>query len=409
MSQPEKKNQLHLPTLSISGFRGIRALSIERLGRVTLLAGTNGVGKTTVLDAVQVYASRGRPSVIGELLKSRQEISTAINEKGEQEFVADLVALFNGRNVKGESYISVGPTQETSQLRIEETQLSADQTSKLAGKSIPGSSDYTRAFKVKFAHTEQTLPWVLPTYGSSVSRGIKDQSGSAYLYAQSLFDDGKSPKRMRCQPLGPGLLSNEEITKLWAGIALTDVEDRAVDALKWIVGSEVDRVAVIDEGAPKKEDRSKGGLQRVWEAVVGDVPTDEGHGRRVAIKLRGQSGRIPLNSLGDGALRLSGITLALANNQDGFLIIDEVENGFHHSLHREFWHMVLSSAEENNVQVLATTHSFDCMQGFAQALGDCSEIEGALVRIEKENGEHRAVEYSERNLQAASEHGIEVR
>ena len=53
-------NGLHLPDLTIKGFRGIEALSIPRLGRVTLLAGRNSVGKTTVLEAVQVYAARGR-------------------------------------------------------------------------------------------------------------------------------------------------------------------------------------------------------------------------------------------------------------------------------------------------------------------------------------------------------------
>ena len=51
---------LHLPNLSIKGFRGIDDLSIPHLGRVTLLAGKNSIGKTTVLDAVRVYAARGR-------------------------------------------------------------------------------------------------------------------------------------------------------------------------------------------------------------------------------------------------------------------------------------------------------------------------------------------------------------
>lgn len=48
------ENSLHLPELVISGFRGIDELLIPRLGRVTLLAGKNSVGKTTVLDAVLV-------------------------------------------------------------------------------------------------------------------------------------------------------------------------------------------------------------------------------------------------------------------------------------------------------------------------------------------------------------------
>ena len=54
---------LPLPSRSIRGLRGIEELSIPRLGRVTLLAGRNGVGKTTVLDAVRIYASSSRASV----------------------------------------------------------------------------------------------------------------------------------------------------------------------------------------------------------------------------------------------------------------------------------------------------------------------------------------------------------
>lgn len=60
MTQTAPKHGLHLPTLAINGFRGIRELSISRLGRVTLLTGDNGVGKTTVLEAVRVFAARGR-------------------------------------------------------------------------------------------------------------------------------------------------------------------------------------------------------------------------------------------------------------------------------------------------------------------------------------------------------------
>ena len=56
-------DRLHLPELSISRFRGIESLKIGRLGRVTLLTGRNAVGKTTVLEAVRVFASRRLPEV----------------------------------------------------------------------------------------------------------------------------------------------------------------------------------------------------------------------------------------------------------------------------------------------------------------------------------------------------------
>ena len=63
MPEDQPNNGLHLPDLTIKGFRGIKSLSLPRLGRVTLLAGKNGVGKTTLLEAVSIFASRGRDSM----------------------------------------------------------------------------------------------------------------------------------------------------------------------------------------------------------------------------------------------------------------------------------------------------------------------------------------------------------
>ena len=71
--------------------------------------------------------------------------------------------------------------------------------------------------------------------------------------------------------------------------------------------------------------------------------------------------------------------------------------------------MVLRTSYENNVQVFATTHGWDCVTGFAQAATDVDEVDGVLLRLEREGSEIRAIEYSENNLKAAAEHGIEVR
>ena len=93
----------------------------------------------------------------------------------------------------------------------------------------------------------------------------------------------------------------------------------------------------------------------------------------------------------------------------GFLLIDEAENGIHHTIQRDFWRMVLLTAHENNVQVFATTHSWDCVAGFAQAAVAAEGVEGALVRLDSDGENIRAVEYSERQLHVAAEQGIEVR
>ena len=104
-----------------------------------------------------------------------------------------------------------------------------------------------------------------------------------------------------------------------------------------------------------------------------------------------------------------GVALALANSRDGFLLIDEAENGIHHAVQRDFWRMVLQTARDNNVQVLATTHGWDCVRGFAQAATELAAVEGVLVRLERRANRVRAIEYTEDELAVAARDGIEVR
>ena len=145
-------------------------------------------------------------------------------------------------------------------------------------------------------------------------------------------------------------------------------------------------------------------------AMIGDEQViGKKVGRRAMVKLKGDSGPVPLRSLGDGALRLFGVALALANSRAGYLLIDEAENGVHHSVQRDYWRMILQTAQENNVQVLATTHSWDCVTGFAQAASELEDVEGVLVRLSRSGGDLRAVEYPEEELAIAAEQGIEVR
>ena len=75
----------------------------------------------------------------------------------------------------------------------------------------------------------------------------------------------------------------------------------------------------------------------------------------------------------------------------------------------DYWRMILQSAYENNVQVIATTHSWDCVSGFARAAIENNESEGVLVRLSRQYGDLQAVEYSEAELVIAAEQDIEVR
>lgn len=383
-------SQLHLPDLNIKGFRGIEDLTVNRLGRVTLLAGKNGVGKTTVLEAIRVYAARGRPSVLTELLNRRDEVSVSTDEVDRIER-PDYSALFYGWAVPKAGGISIGSLKVNNQLRIEGSTPTSDQLS-LIEKFVPDSiaEDQPRVLKTRYKESEQVLPWLLSdrrAFPPDLRPGRLGSQGDI----RSILSKDEPPIEIVCVSIGPGLMGSSGLARFWDAIALTNDENRAVVALQLILGDEVERVAVIGDNTIRS--------RSVRRSEV----------RRVVVKLKGQDRPVPLKSLGDGALRLFGVALALANCRNGFLVIDEAENGIHHSIQQEFWSMVLKTAHVNNVQVIATTHSFDCVEGFAKAATESEESEGVLVRIEREDGHLRAVEYNESNMLAAAKQSIEVR
>ena len=373
MPEDQPNNGLHLPDLEIKGFRGIKDLSLPRLGRVTLLAGKNGVGKTTVLEAVSIFASRGRD--LRTPLQNHDELSNMLDDDGKEFLAANIDALFHGREASGNARIIIGPSNESDQLKILKDALQDPSNKKEALQGFRSTSyHYTdfQWFEVKFRGEGRILPGIPRTH----LEGRRLPQGS-----WSFVTGSNLPEDIKCRTLGPGLLPNSEIAWFWDKISLTDNEARAVDALRLIFGNKIERIAITAE-----------------EYIH--------YGRRVIVKLKDHSQPVPLKSLGDGAVRLFSVALALANSRDGILLIDEAENGIHHSVQPDFWRMVLRIARENNTQVLATTHSWDCVRGFAQAATD---DEGFLYRLERDDEDVWPVFYSEDKLKIAAEQGIEVR
>ena len=369
MDTKPSKTDLHLPELSIKGFRGIADISIPRLGRVTLIAGENGVGKTTLLDAVRIYAARGYPELMN-VLQSREELTASSDEDGDAMLVPDFEALFYGRNPSSDSFISIGPANHTKRLNI--------RVSPNLQQNLSFLEDFSAGDEPLFAIECQDKTQVI--------------SMRSFLHSSRFRNRGLRPTEselpppIRCESSGPSIIDNTSMARFWDNVALTDYETQAVQALRLIYGGEVVRVA-----------------------MVGDEERRAFHRRRALVKIEGQERPVPLKSLGDGATRLFGVALALANSQDGFFVIDEAENGIHHSVQPDFWKMVMKTAHENNVQVLATTHSWDCVTGFAQAAINLEEVDGVLIRLERNDDGIRVVEYSEEELQVAAKQGIEVR
>lgn len=379
MFEDTETNGLHLPSLTIRGFRGINRLNIERLGRVTLLAGKNGVGKTTVLDAIQLLARHCDAVSFRDVLTSHHEIETARDDEDRRTERPAFEALFYGRNPVPHDKFSIGAIGDQAPLTVEAVtaaDLPAEWLERLERRrsalegpilciSFQSFTEYQPVLSEDFA-----APHVLAMRHWNTVRGLGEKDW---------------PENAPCVSLGPDVVENRQLAEHWDEVALTPGEELALSALQLACRLKIDGVAPIER--PRRS-----------------------AGRRMMVK-PAQGDRVPLRSLGDGAVRTLGTALGLVNARDGFLLIDEAENGIHHTLQRDYWAMVLRAAREHNAQVLATTHSWDCIAGFAQAACDDEGSEGVVVRLEPDDGDGslRAIEYSEDDLGVAATQGIEVR
>ena len=399
MDDKHSGSDLLLPDLVIENFRGIKKMSIPNLGRVTLLAGRNGVGKTTVLEAIQVYAAKARYSVFADLLDNREEISNVTKEESRKYSEPDWSSLIYGRDTSQNLRVVMGPRQSQNQLGLETVdlaQLSDEDIAKLL-RLFPESLSTSATHILRATYQEEN--WTVSAFVSGnrkESHGSYPREGTFRGDPSTRIFTGASrvPREessrthvLTCEKIGPGLMENFELSRSWDSVALTDDEGRATHALSLIYGDDVSRVAVV--GDERSASRTRG--------------------RRAIVRLKSNAHPVPLKSLGDGAVRLFGVALLLANSRDGFLLIDEAENGIHHTIQGDYWRMVLQTAHENNVQVFATTHSWDCVRGFALAATENENVEGVLVRLEKEEKGLRAVRYSGQRLKTAAEQRIEVR
>jgi predicted ATP-dependent endonuclease of OLD family len=118
---------------------------------------------------------------------------------------------------------------------------------------------------------------------------------------------------------------------------------------------------------------------------------------------------VPIGSLGDGIWRMLALAIAITQCKGGLLLVDEIDTGLHHKVMSDMWRFLRTAANDLEVQVFATSHSFDCVHSLASICvnGSVSKNEVTIQRIE--NGKTSAIPYTEAEVRIASERNIEVR
>jgi hypothetical protein len=123
----------------------------------------------------------------------------------------------------------------------------------------------------------------------------------------------------------------------------------------------------------------------------------------------GLSEMIPVTQLGQGFSRLLDIYSEIVAADARVLLIDEIENGLHYSILPVIWKGLFLAAKEFDVQIFATTHSWECIMAADAAARGGENYDLALIRLDRVAGDIKATVMDDKVLATAKELKWEMR
>ena len=126
------------------------------------------------------------------------------------------------------------------------------------------------------------------------------------------------------------------------------------------------------------------------------------------LKLKNRDTPVLLSSLGEGINRYIAILCAIWASKDGYLFIDEIENGIHYTNYEKLWKIIFDASEKAKCQIFITTHSKECIEAFNRVNENDEGIYLEFYKNQK-NGLIVVKERDNEQLEYALTHNSEIR
>ena len=349
---------IHLSSFEALHYRGIDGLSLPRLSRANLVTGVNGVGKTALIEAIWLFLGRHSPSL-----------------------------LWNA-NVQRSGSPIVDPVRTLSDgvLELEGTEHGLPHRLRCTFEAISGLA---RSPIAGFGEDNGPQLPELPVVGRILT-SLDGETAQGSTAGMHLTPQGVV---MHENPTSPALVNAViESTKFQL-----DTPDEYLRRYSEMVR------------AGAKPELTKA-INLILPRIEGVEILADGTGASYLSTTTMDGRQLPIHDLGGGAVRLFRLLLGFFAARRGVLLMDEMENGIHYSALAKVWGHVRQWMEIWNVQVVATTHSAECIDAaiatFASAPGDLSVH--TLFRNDS-TGRVEAATFTGEALEGARDLSLEVR
>jgi hypothetical protein len=367
-----------IENFKIVNYRGLQDVSLGPLRRVNLVTGPNGVGKTSLSEAMWLYQGRYNPVLLWNLHVQRRQITDS----------NPLAGLGGGpvelRGVEGGQHFGV-------KFEFDELVSALPVASKELDRA-PGDSRLEDIRELASSIPSQT--------------GTADVSPLPVIgRLQVTYGPDPQPRTethgVLLGPTGPGLLGGSRPPRRPSAIIVTR-------ALPFPIAPDtIDRFSsVVAQG-------EKSRLLEIFKVVQPTIKDIQILSRQNTPSLWADVGTkalLPVEALGGGIVRLLAIFVNFFAARDGLIAIDEIENGIHHSALPLLWQQILQISAMLNVQCVITTHSLECVQAAAQTAENGEALpDFALHQMHQQEHIREIETYTDEKLRATLDLGFEVR
>ena len=355
-----------LERIHIENYRTLRDFEMDGLAPINLIGGRNGTGKTTVLEALFFALGAHQGEIVLNRYVTRMEsidapppVPVPVSLSPEPYWAA----LFSDYDPSLQIRIEL---QDRLHGLVSATVCRDDS----ASVQVPLESVSHQPSSERLSQPRLLIESVGPSEIQRTRTATETRTGI------EVIGGTEEPIPIPAIIESPAIAQGVEYAQRLGALRRRKQHDILINALKAIEP----RIVGI-------EDSTSTGFPSIWADV-------------------GSGELVPLSTLGGGAMHVARLVLSLSAAQGGVALIDEVESGIHHSSLVDVWRSLDLAAEQFGTQIIATTHSYECILAMQEAL---RTGRGRYIRLDRGNGSATPVAYSSETLETAIEYELEVR
>ena len=366
-----------LQTLAMRGYRSFESYHLTNLARVNLIVGKNSTGKTSILEAIELLVSGGNPNAFYDSARRRGELGPSGRVR---ERALDISHIFFGHMcVPGVRFdLSSDDGGRALSIKI----LLPDEVGEGAEEWGRRRSRWSQQGLFDPDETSR------PVFGLSIDRGAPEKTIVLPIMEDGTLLFERHPEWIRNGPPGTPVhfltlesFGTVHMGEMWNAVLTEGREAEIVDDMK-ILEPDLDSIHFL---------------------------MSSGYGSRILLGRRNGGKRLPIGTYGDGMRRLLALRLSFVGTANGFLLIDEIDTGLHWTIMEDMWQFIVEVGRKANVQIFATTHSYDCIRGLASLLETQPHLTDEVSIQKVDSSLKQAVCLRGEQIRVAVAHDIEVR